>query len=150
MPALIALRPVFGQDEANHGTVRYRMESDGLVHVPREAVSFLISKGGFAVAKTMAPPFAETQPSGADPNSLVRLHHNVAGGCSYGGCEYPSDDNGDVLVPADGVAELLGHGFVPVLQDKSHGDPISAPQPSESPRSVPGAKPPSVARPAGG
>lgn len=40
MCRLIALRAVFGQDEANHGTRRYRIDAAGLVHVPPEAVFF--------------------------------------------------------------------------------------------------------------
>jgi hypothetical protein len=150
MPALIALRPVFGQDEANHGTMRYRVESDGLVHVPRQAVPFLTSKGGFAVAKTTAARVAGIQASDTDPNSLVRLHHQFAGGCSYGGRAYQSDDHGDVLVPAEAVAELLGHGFVPVPQDETQGDPSSVSPPAKLPRSLSGTKPPPLAQPARG
>jgi hypothetical protein len=137
---LIALRPVFGQDEANHGTARYRVESDGLVHVPPEAVAFLTSKGGFAVAKTTADRVARAQPSDTDPNSLVRLHHDIAGGCSYGGHAYPSDDNGDVRVPFEAVADLLGHGFVPVAQDASGNDAASMPKLSKFVKSAPRAK----------
>ena len=33
---LIPLRAVFGQDEANHGTARYAVDSGGLVWVPVE------------------------------------------------------------------------------------------------------------------
>jgi hypothetical protein len=52
MRDLIALRAVFGQDEANHGTRRYRVDRDGLVHVPVEAAFFLVARGGFAMVKT--------------------------------------------------------------------------------------------------
>jgi hypothetical protein len=52
MPALIALRAAFGQDEANHGARRYRVDDNGLVHVPAMVALFLVGKGGFAVAKT--------------------------------------------------------------------------------------------------
>jgi hypothetical protein len=52
MPGLIALRAAFGQDEANYGIRRYRVDADGLVHVPAEAALSLVSKGGFVVAKT--------------------------------------------------------------------------------------------------
>ncbi len=119
MPELIALRAVFGQDEVNHGTVRYRVDGDGLVRVPREAVSFLISNGGFALAKTTGAAIAEAQPTNADSTPVVRLHHDDAGGCSYAGSEYPSDENGDVLVPPEAAAELAAHGFVPLLEDGS-------------------------------
>jgi len=49
MPELIALRAMFGQDEVNHGTARYRVAVVGrLVYVPREVASCLIKNGGFA------------------------------------------------------------------------------------------------------
>ncbi len=117
MPELVALRAVFGQDEVNHGTARYRVDGDGLVRVPREAVLFLISNGGFALANTTAAAaIAEAQPTNADPSPLVRLHHDDAGGCSYAGRQYPSDETGDVLVPPEAAAALAAHGFVPVLE----------------------------------
>ena len=119
MSELIALRAAFGQDEANHGTVRYRVDGDGLVRVPRQAVSFLIGNGGFALVKTTGAAIAKAQPPNADSTPVVRLHHDDAGGCSYAGSEYPSDERGDVLVPADAAAELAAHGFVPVLKDGS-------------------------------
>ena len=52
MPALIALRAAFGQDEANHGVRRYRVDNNGLVHIPAMVARFLVGKGGFAVAET--------------------------------------------------------------------------------------------------
>ena len=58
---------------------------------------------------------------------MVRLHHDAARGCSYGGREYPGDENGDVLVPAEAVSDLLAHGFVPTLQ-------VAAPAPKSSKR----------------
>src|SRR5487761_1794369 len=119
MSELIALRAVFGQDEVNHGTMRYRVDGDGLVRVPREAVSFLISNGGFALANTTDAAIVEVQPTNADPTPLVRLHHDDAGRCSYAGSEYSSDDRGDVLVPPEAAAELAVHGFVPVPEDGS-------------------------------
>jgi hypothetical protein len=145
MPEPIALRAMFGQDEANHGTARYRVDGDGLVHVPHEAVAFLISKGGFALAKTSAALAAEAQPNAADPSFLVRLHHDDARGCSYSGCEYSSDENGYVLVPAEAAADLMAHGFVPRPEDGLRDGPGSAPKPA-GPQSAPGAKPQAAAR----
>jgi hypothetical protein len=55
MPDLIALRAVFGQDEANHGTVRYRVGADGTLTVPPEVAAYLIKNGGFAAAKRSEP-----------------------------------------------------------------------------------------------
>jgi len=150
MPELIALRAMFGQDEANHGTARYRADGNGLVHVPHEAVAFLISKGGFAVAKTSAALAAEARSAAADPHCLVRLHHDAASGCSYAGCEYPSDENGDVLVPAEAAADLMAHGFVPVPENGSRDGPGSAPKPAAPPKSATGAEPQTAARAARG
>jgi hypothetical protein len=104
---LITLRAVFGQDEANHGTVRFLVDDKGLIEVPVEAVLPLTTIGGFALA-----------PSGGDAISVgvIKPHHGDAGGCSYAGCRYLADVNGDVLVPAEAVCELIAHGFVPVLE----------------------------------
>jgi hypothetical protein len=146
MPELIALRAVFGQDEANHGTRRYRVDGDGLVHVPPEAVAFLISKGGFVVAKATTAAAAEAGSTAADPDCLVRLHHDAAGGCSYAGCEYPSDENGDVLVPPQAVADLIAHGFVPVPEEGLRNGSESAQKPAGSQKSAPAAKPRMAAR----
>lgn len=122
MSDLIALRAVFGQDEANHGTRRYRVGGDGLVHVSPEAVAFLVSKGGFLLTKTITAVPKETRPAAAGPIGLVRLHHDDAGGCSYAGCEYHSDANGYVSVPAEAAANLMPHGFIAVSEDDTqHG-----------------------------
>src|SRR6266436_1222703 len=104
---LMLLRAVFGQDEANHGTVRCPVDADGLIRVPLEAVGPLIAKGGFAAPKTA---------DDAVSAGMLKLHHDGATGCCYGGRRYPGDGNGDVLVPAEAASDLLAHGFVPVLQ----------------------------------
>ncbi len=104
---LVLLRAVFGQDEANHDTVRYPVDSDGLIRVPIEAVGPLIAKGGFAVPKTADDVVSA---------GMLKLHHDGGAGCCYGGRRYPGDENGDVLVPAEAASELPAHGFVPVLQ----------------------------------
>ena len=101
------LRAVFGQDEANHGTVRYPVDADGMVRVPLEAAGPLITKGGFAVPMTA---------DDAVSAGMLKLHHDDAAGCCYGGRRYPGDENGDVLVPAEAASDLVAHGFVPVLQ----------------------------------
>ena len=137
-PDLIALRAMFGQEEANHGTRRYRVDSGGLVRVPAEAAFCLINNGGFAVASTTVaqvprgsfpvPPL-ENARSAADPCSLVRLHHDGAGGCSHDGRKFQSDENGDVLVPVEAVVDLLTHGFIPVMLDPHSGEPELGRQP---------------------
>src|SRR5487761_1002471 len=141
MSELIALRAVFGQDEVNHGTMRYRVDGDGLVRVPREAVSFLISNGGFALVNTIAVAIVEVQPTNADPTPLVRLHHDDAGGCSYAGSEYPSDERGDVLVPPEAAADLAAHGFAPVLKDGGGCGSEPPREPAGMVKSAPRARP---------
>ena len=108
MLELIALRAAFGQEEVNHGAVRYRVDIDGLVRVPREAVPFLVGTGGFAVATTN---------EGSVERGMIRLHHCEAAGCSYGGRHYPNDANGDVIVPAAAAMALLAHGFESVTNE---------------------------------
>jgi hypothetical protein len=54
--ALIDLIAPGGCDEANHGTVRYRVDNDGHVRVPREAAFWLIRNAGFRPA----PPASTT------------------------------------------------------------------------------------------
>lgn len=44
---MVRLRAPLGTDEANHGTNRYRVDNDGVIVVPREAVEPLVSVGGF-------------------------------------------------------------------------------------------------------
>lgn len=106
MPEMIALRAMFGQDEANHGTARYCVDRDGLVRVPPEAAPYLTRNGGFARAIDVA--------SGPRAIGSVYVHHDDATACSYRGRRYTSEANGDLLVPAEAAAELAAHGFVPV------------------------------------
>jgi hypothetical protein len=105
---LIPLRAAFGQDEANYGAARYSVDNDGLVQVPLAAVGPLTAIGGFVLAKTGGNAIS----AGA-----LMLHHDDAAGCSYAGRQYLGDSNGDVLVPAEAVSELLPHGFVPVFEE---------------------------------
>jgi hypothetical protein len=112
MPDLIALRAMFGQDEANHGTVRYRVGIDRLVTVPPEVAIYLINNGGFAVAKRTAAWPAKPQPIDLQSGSLVRLHHTTAGSCSYDGDKNCA--NGGALAPAEAFADLKAHSFMPI------------------------------------
>jgi hypothetical protein len=47
---LIELIAPGGCDEANHGTMKYRVDNDGHVRVPREAAQWFIRYGGFRPA----------------------------------------------------------------------------------------------------
>ncbi len=117
---LIPLRAAFGQDEANYGAARYPVDSDGLIRVPLEAVGPLTTIGGFVLATTG---------DNAISVGVLTLHHDDAGGCSYAGRQYLGDSNGDVLVPAEAVSELLAHGFVAVFDETmvASSRPKSAP-----------------------
>jgi hypothetical protein len=67
-PGVIALRAMFGQDEANHGTTRYRVGPNGILFVPPEVAEHLLERGGFAVV-TLSPtsgPSTSISPRVAD------------------------------------------------------------------------------------
>ena len=76
--------------------------------MPLEAVGPLTTIGGFVLATTS---------ENAISAGALTLHHDDAAGCSYAGRQYLGDSNGDVLVPAEAVSELLAHGFIPVLEE---------------------------------
>jgi hypothetical protein len=63
---LIELIAPGGCDEANHGTVRYRVDNDGRIRVPREAAYWLIHRAGFRVVDPDPSPrsakFARIEP----------------------------------------------------------------------------------------
>ena len=105
---LIPLRAAFGQDEANHGAMRYLVDDEGLIRVPLEAVKPLTTIGGFVLAQTCDKAISV---------GVLTLHHDDAAGCSYAGGQFFSASSGDLLVPAEAASELLSHGFVPVLKD---------------------------------
>ena len=105
---LVLLRAAFGQDEANHGTDRYAVDSEGLVQVPMEAVAPLITVGGFVLTETTVSTISA---------GVLKLHHDDAANCSYAGRQYLRDANGDVLVPAEATCELSAHGFFPAVKE---------------------------------
>jgi hypothetical protein len=105
---LIPLRAAFGQDEANHGAMRYLVDNGGQIQVPLEAVGPLTTIGGFVLAKNSDDAISA---------GVLTLHHEDASGCSYAGRQFLSDSNGDVRVPAEAAAELLAHGFVPLFEE---------------------------------
>jgi hypothetical protein len=122
MPAPIALRAVFGQDEVSHGIARFRVGVDGLLFVPAVVAFYLLKNAGFRVVK-------RSHAAGANPTSLalhsqlfVRMHHRTADACSYGGREYRVDENGYVLVPVEAAADLMAHGFVTIQPEEHSGD----------------------------
>jgi hypothetical protein len=139
MPALIALRAAFGQDELNHGTARYRVSVNGLVNVPPEVALYLIKNGGFAVAAEDEDRDAKRRLSALQSDSLVPLHHGAVVACSYAGVQYRADKNGDFMMPVQAVADLMAHGFVPVTpreNPQSAARSTTTIKPPEDPRSV--------------
>ncbi len=122
MPDLIALRAMFGQDEANHGTARYRVGIDGTVNVPSDVAVHLVNNGGFSVLNRTAEAAVEPRASDVRCGPLVRVRHNTAVACSYDGNEYRATAAGDFLVPAAAVMELMAHGFTPARHQESRDE----------------------------
>jgi hypothetical protein len=111
---LIALRAWFGQDEVSHGSERYRVGVDRQVVVPPAVAVYLINNAGFHIVSRTDAELAPPTTLEPVPQNLVRMQHPTSASCSYGGCEYRRDQNGEFLVPAAAIADLLGHGFVPI------------------------------------
>jgi len=120
MPKFVKLHAQQGSDEANHAGVSYRVDNEGNVNVPEDAVAPLMSVGGFI-------PLDD----GRDevPDGLVALKHNVgAAACSWSGKTFlcrPED--GVFFVPCAAAADLFAHGFVGA----------GAPVPAESKLKIP-------------
>ena len=115
MPELIALRAVFGQDEANHGMRRYRVGGDGLVRVPPRPLSYLISKGGFAVAKTTALQLRRAQPRrcGAEARLGRGCITTMPADAAMAGANIRAMRTATCSFRLRRLAELTAHGFVP-------------------------------------
>jgi hypothetical protein len=108
------LRAPAGADEANYGTERFRVDNDGTVTVPEEAVESLTHTGGFAEIDDEEKPV---------PAGLIYLAHPDGVGCSFGGVSYSPDDKGRVTVPIVAVTALAAHGFVVPADPTPPADP---------------------------
>lgn len=126
MPDLVALRAMFGQDEVNHGTARYRVVAGGLIHVPREVAWYLVKNGGFAVERRTEVGEANREARHPCSPLLVQAHHPYSGRFNYRGCTYHADQQEDALVPANAVAALMGNGLVAVQSSQGVIGPSSA------------------------
>jgi hypothetical protein len=91
-----------GSDEANDGTSRYRVETDGTVRVPADVAERLMLGGGFIEVVGEAAPA---------PSGWAKLRNADGTGCSWGGISYHPDAVGGVTVPSAAVADLASHGF---------------------------------------
>lgn len=90
------LKAPAGTDEANFGTERFRVDNDGTIEVPDEAVGPLLELGGFV--EVLPPPVIP------DGHALVK-HSDPDASC--GGERF-----GDgFLVPVHMVEALKSHGF---------------------------------------
>lgn len=101
---MVRLYATQGSDEANWGTFAYRVDNDGSVDVPEEAVADLIKTGGYVL----------DAPKSFSSAGLARVRRADGGGLSYGGVSYEPDEDGVITVPAEAVDELQAHGFKPV------------------------------------
>jgi hypothetical protein len=115
----VVLRAMFGQDETNHGTTRYRVSCNGLVTVSPEAAIYLAKNGGFVATTPTAARSSKLLSCVPEAIPPVGLRHPSATGCSYGGVEYHPDKSGVIFVPFDAVADLTAHGFSPLQQDEA-------------------------------
>src|ERR1700691_4151333 len=105
MDDLVDLIAPPGCDECNFDTGRYRVDNDGHVRVPREAVAHLIHVGGFEMAKK--------DPTALPPGMVHLVGVNGPKACSVGGNYYEPDEDGLTMVPAHAVAALCeAHDFM--------------------------------------
>lgn len=118
MPKTVRLRATHGADEANFSGYPkpFRVDNDGCVDVPEEAVEALLSKGGFQLAQ---PEVIEV------PADKVAVRHlsDPAASCCHG----EPDERGIILVPVGAVAALEAHGFARV----EIAQPAPAPEPAQ-------------------
>lgn len=96
------LRAPAGTDEANFGAERFRVDNDGTVNVPDEAVESLTGVGGFTADAEVTPV----------PDGMVRMQHAHPGAsCTIATQSFTADEAGILAVPLAAAADLLAHGF---------------------------------------
>jgi hypothetical protein len=100
------LRAPKGTDEANYGQTAFKVQDDGTVDVPDEAVASLVGVGGFSEVTEPAPAVDSDPADGATLKAP-----EGATSCSWGGQTFDVDENGTVKVPHESVGDLIGHGF---------------------------------------
>jgi hypothetical protein len=90
-----------GTDEANFGEERFRVDNDGMINVPEEAVAGLVAQGGFEEIRDDRPvvPVGFGRVRHADPEAS---------------CSGDKQDDGSFMVSIESVNELVSHGFTPV------------------------------------
>ncbi|MBV8735922.1 MAG: hypothetical protein JO007_01435 [Alphaproteobacteria bacterium] len=115
---LIALRAVFGQDEVSHGTVRYRVDADGLVLVPPEVARCLVNNAGFEVVKRIQEEQGEVGTHAPQPQNLARSHQSMVRASSDGAPEYCIDVHDNFAISAVASAAVSRYGGTPTLPDE--------------------------------
>ena len=119
------LRAPKGTDEANFGTHLYRVDNDGTVDVPDDAVPYLTSVGAFETID---------EPSEIPHGSVRMLSTKGPMSVSVAGQSFNTGDDLIVVVPLAFASEMLAHGLVyapddlPVVAAKpvAPADPLSA------------------------
>ncbi len=123
---LIALRAVFGQDEVSHGTVRYRVDADGLLLVPQEVARYLANNAGFQMIKEIQrEQAAAVRTHASPPQTLARPGQSRVRTCSDRPREYCGDVHDNFAVPAVALANVSRHGVMPTLPDEWSTEPTS-------------------------
>jgi hypothetical protein len=100
------LRAPKGTDEANYGQTAFKVQDDGTVDVPDEAVASLVGVGGFSEVPTEPAPVDMNPSDGATLKAP-----EGATSCSWGGQTFDVAEDGTVDVPHESVGDLIGHGF---------------------------------------
>ncbi len=115
-PALTAgTAEVAGQPGASFswGGETFTVGDDGRTIVPASALTD-IAAHGFIAVRVAAPVAVPTGGRPGDaPMGFAVLKAAPGASCSWNGHNFSADDSGHMIVPADAVAELAAHGFLP-------------------------------------
>lgn len=104
------MKAPIGSEGANFGTKLFKLDDNGDVFVPDEAVATLSGVGGFEL-------IVEAQEI---PQGQVKLRSLIGPqACSSNGVSYSTGENDEVIVPTDVAEALLSHGFALVADDKN-------------------------------
>jgi hypothetical protein len=113
---MVRLRASQGTDECNL-RASYRVDNDGTVIVPAEAVGPLLAVGGFTLAD---PP-----PTAPLPGGNVRMRHrsDPTASLTHKGVEYAPDESGVVTVPNELLSLFRALGFEDVTRSPAGEEP---------------------------
>ena len=125
MPKMVRLKAPDGTDTVNYGTKAYRVDNDGTVGVPIEAVDDLLTTGGFTRVDPTTDPVKvppvppQNDPVDALPDGYGVVRHADEGvvHCSWGGQGFERRHDSTFAVPNAAVSDLLSHGFSAVEKE---------------------------------